>query len=84
MDRKCIINIREAMYALFSDPVTQIHEKSGAARSTIAKFFNANPSLKPSTVERIYNACLGMVEEKVREREQKQERMDNLLGRIEA
>jgi len=82
MNRKRIIRIREAMYNLFSDPVTLIHQKSGAARSTISRFFNCNPTLKPSTRELIYNSCLEMVEEKIKEREENRKRLDSLLDRL--
>jgi len=82
MNRKRIIRIRDAMYSLFSDPITVIHEKSGAARSTISRFFNCNPTLKPSTRELIYNSCLEVVEEKVKEKEKKHKRFDNLLDRL--
>ena len=82
MKKENVIKIVETMYRYFSDPIEQIHQKSGIARSTISKFFNRR-SLKPSTTQIIYITCINLIEEKVKQGQENDKKLNNLLGQLE-
>lgn len=55
------------MTKLYDNPITVITEESGLSRPTVSKFYNLHP-LKPSSMEKLYDVCLELIERKEKKR----------------
>lgn len=56
-------NLAKRMQELYANPVMTVVERSGKSRPTVRKFFN-KVSMRFHNWEAIYEACVGLVEEK--------------------
>lgn len=51
------------MGKLYDSPINLLVEKSGFSRPTVSKFFNYQ-EIKPSSIQKIYELCLDLIEAK--------------------
>lgn len=58
-----IKKVVKRMEKLFDSPVNTIGKKTNLSRPTITKFFRLQ-SIRPSSVETIYELCLDLISEK--------------------
>jgi hypothetical protein len=56
------------MEKLYDSPITLLTEHSGLSRPTVSKFFNKQ-TIKPSSVEILYDLCLDFIEAKEQKRQ---------------
>ena len=56
------------MEKLYDSPITILTEKSNLSRPTVSKFFNSQ-TIKPSSVEILYELCLDLIEVKAQKRQ---------------
>jgi len=56
------------MEKLYDSPITILTEKSNLSRPTVSKFFNSQ-TIKPSSVEILYELCLDLIEAKEQKRQ---------------
>lgn len=56
------------MEKLYDSPIAILTEKSNLSRPTVSKFFNSQ-TIKPSSVEIIYELCLDLIESKEQKRQ---------------
>lgn len=66
------------MEKLYDSPITLLTKKSGLSRPTVSKFFN-NHEVKPSSVERLYDLCLDLIEAKEQKRQTSLKREQELF-----
>ena len=59
--------ITNKMAKLYDNPITIITRESGFSRPTVSKFYNLHP-LKPSSIEKLYDVCLELIEKKEKKR----------------
>lgn len=82
MKRQRASVIIDTMFRMFKDPIQKVREKTGLARSTISRFFNNSGRLKTSTRNSIYSTCMELIEQKIQEQEQLDERCDMITKRL--
>jgi len=64
-----IEGVVERMRATFDNPIAVLVGLTKISRPTISKFFNNQTRLiKPSNRDTLYDACIGLIEEKEKER----------------
>ena len=56
------------MEKLYDSPIAILTEKSNLSRPTVSKFFNSQ-TIKPSSVELLYELCLDLIEAKEQKRQ---------------
>ena len=66
------------MEKLYDSPITLLTKTSGLSRPTVSKFFNKQ-TIKPSSVETLYELCLDLIEAKEQKRQQSLRREQNLF-----
>lgn len=66
------------MEKLYDSPITLLTKTSGLSRPTVSKFFNKQ-TIKPSSVETLYELCLDFIEAKEQKRQQSLRREQNLF-----
>lgn len=66
------------MEKLYDSPITLLTKTSGLSRPTVSKFFNKQ-SIKPSSVETLYELCLDHIEAKEKKRQTSLRREQSLF-----
>lgn len=66
------------MEKLYDNPITLLTQTSGLSRPTVSKFFNKQ-SIRPSSVETLYELCLDYIEAKEKKRQTALRREQNLF-----
>ncbi|WP_339625396.1 hypothetical protein [uncultured Winogradskyella sp.] len=70
--------ITSKLAKLYDSPITIITKESGYSRPTVSKFYNLHP-LKPSSIEKLYDVCLELIEKKEKKRNQSLQKEHSLL-----
>ena len=66
------------MEKLYDSPITLLTKTSGLSRPTVSKFFNKQ-TIKPSSVETLYELCLDFIEAKEQKRQTSLRREQSLF-----
>jgi hypothetical protein len=69
------------MAKLYDSPITIITKESGFSRPTVSKFYNLQ-ALKPSSIEKLYDVCLDLIEKKEKKRKQSLQKEHSLLNGV--
>lgn len=75
--------ITSKMTKLYDNPITIITKESGFSRPTVSKFYNLHP-LKPSSIEKLYDVCLELIEKKETKRNQSLKKEHSLLKGVKS
>lgn len=70
------------MEKLYDSPITLLTKSSGLSRPTVSKFFNKQ-TIKPSSVETLYELCLDLIEAKENKRQTSLRREQSLFKESE-
>lgn len=74
--------ITNKMAKLYDNPIAVITKNSGLSRPTVSKFYNLHP-LKPSSIEKLYDVCLELIEEKEKKRNRSLKKEHSMLNGVE-
>ena len=73
--------ITNKMAKLYDNPITIITRESGFSRPTVSKFYNLHP-LKPSSIEKLYDVCLELIEKKEKKRNRSIKKENSMLNAV--
>lgn len=73
-----IKTVIDKMDKLYDSPISLLIEASGFSRPTVSKFFNKQ-TIKPSSVEQLYELCLDFIEAKEKKRQDALRREQSLF-----
>lgn len=73
--------ITNKMAKLYDSPITTVTNESGLSRPTVSKFFNLQ-TIKPSSIEKLYDLCLELIEKKEAKRKLSLQKENTLLSGI--